>query len=68
MNTEKDSAIKAKELAAQALKLKPEERIGLVESIIESLEKPDAKIDEIWTKEAERRLEAYRKGRLSGYR
>jgi hypothetical protein len=39
-----------------------------VESIIESLEKPDAKIDEIWTKEAERRLEAYRKGRLSGYR
>ena len=54
--------MKAKELADQALKLKPEERIVLVESIIESLEKPDAKIDEVWAKEAEMRLEAYRKG------
>ena len=58
--------MKAKELADQALKLKPEERIVLVESIIESLEKPDAKIDEVWAEEAEMRLEAYRKGRLQG--
>ncbi|MFP4268771.1 MAG: addiction module protein [Spirochaetaceae bacterium] len=58
--------MEVKELAAQALKLKPAERIVLVDSIIESLEKPDPKIDVIWTEEAERRLEAYRDGRLQG--
>ncbi|MCF7948836.1 MAG: addiction module protein [Spirochaetia bacterium] len=58
--------MEARELVAQALKLKPEERIVLVESIIASIQKPDPKIDEIWAEEAEKRLEAYRNGRLQG--
>ncbi|MFW5712539.1 MAG: addiction module protein [Spirochaetota bacterium] len=66
MDTKNDYSIEARELAAQALKLKPEERIVLVESIIASIQKPDAKIDEIWAKEAGKRLEAYRNGRLQG--
>ncbi|MBN1293880.1 MAG: addiction module protein [Candidatus Latescibacteria bacterium] len=32
----------------------------LLEGIIESLDEPDKNIDEIWIKEAEKRLEAYR--------
>ena len=66
MDTKDVYSIEARELAAQALKLKPEERILLVESIIASIQKPDAKIDEIWAEEAGKRLEAYRNGRLQG--
>jgi putative addiction module component (TIGR02574 family) len=55
-----------KELLEQALKLKPEERFTLVEGLIKSLDEPDKELDDIWAKEAEGRLEAYREGRLEG--
>lgn len=50
----------------QALKLKPEDRFTLVEGLIKSLDEPDKKLDEIWAEEAEKRLSAYREGRLEG--
>ncbi len=55
-----------KEILEQALKLKPEERFALVESLIRSLDEPDKKLDELWAEEAEKRLKAYREGRLEG--
>jgi len=55
-----------KEILAQALKLKPKERYTLVEGLIKSLDEPDKKLDEIWAEEAEKRLKAYREGRLEG--
>ena len=55
-----------KEILDQALNLKPEERFKLVESLIKSLDEPDKKLDDIWAEEAERRLMAYREGRLEG--
>ena len=55
-----------KDLLNEALKLKPEERFTLVESLIKSLDEPDKELDEIWAEEAEKRLKAYRKGRLEG--
>lgn len=55
-----------KELLDAAMKLKPEERFTLVEDLIKSLAEPDKKLDEIWAEESERRLEAYREGRLGG--
>ncbi len=54
----------AKDLLDEAMKLKPEDRLTLVEGLIKSLDEPDRKLDEIWAEEAERRLRAYRKGRL----
>jgi len=56
----------AKELLDEAMKLKPEERFRLVEVLIKSLDEPDRKLDEIWAEEAERRLRAYRDGKLEG--
>ena len=56
----------AKELLDKAMKLKPEERFTLVECLIKSLDEPDKKLDEIWAEEAEKRLKAYRKGKLEG--
>lgn len=55
-----------KELLKEALKLKPEDRFTLVEGLIRSLDEPDKKLDDIWAEEAEKRLKAYREGRLEG--
>jgi putative addiction module component (TIGR02574 family) len=38
----------------------------LVEGLIQSLDEPDKKLDEIWATEAEARLKAYRDGKLEG--
>lgn len=56
----------SKEILKQALKLKPKEKVTLVECLIKSLDEPDKKIDDIWAEEAEKRLAAYREGRLEG--
>ncbi len=56
----------SKEILEQALKLKPEERFLVVEGLIRSLDEPDRSIDAIWATEAEKRLNAYRAGKLEG--
>lgn len=53
-----------RELLEQALTLKPEDRFKLVDGILRSLDEPDLKLDEIWAEEAEKRLKAYREGKL----
>ncbi len=55
-----------KELLDEAMKLKPQERLTLVEGLIKSLDEPDKKLDEIWAEEADKRLKAYRAGKLQG--
>lgn len=54
------------EIAALALKLDPAERFELVDQLIHSLDRPDPEIDRIWLAEAERRLAAYRAGKIQG--
>ena len=56
----------SKEILEQAKGLKPEEKFMIVEGLLKSLDEPDRKIDEIWAEEAEKRLNAYRNGRLEG--
>jgi putative addiction module component (TIGR02574 family) len=58
-------AASAKSILAQALKLSADDRAALLESLILSLEKPDASLDAAWLKEAEDRLAAYRSGDLA---
>jgi len=55
-----------KDLLAQALTLRPEDRFQLVEGILKSLDEPDLSLDAIWAEEAEKRIQAYREGRLEG--
>lgn len=55
-----------KELLEEALRLAPEERFMLVEGLIKSIDEPDKRLDDIWAEEAEKRLRAYREGRLEG--
>lgn len=55
-----------KDILKQALKLKPDERFMVVEGLIKSLDAPDDSLDKIWADEAEKRLKAYRAGKLEG--
>ena len=56
----------SKKVLEYALALGPNEKFLVVEGILRSLDEPDASLDAIWGKEAERRLAAYREGSLEG--
>lgn len=51
-------------LSAQVTQLPPEERVEVVERILDSLDQPDAALDALWAKEADDRLAAYRRGEI----
>lgn len=55
-----------KELIDSVLKLPPDERFALIDQVAQSLDRPDPELDHIWIEEAERRLAAYRCGRVKG--
>ena len=55
-----------KEILEQAMALKPVERFLIVEGLLKNLDGPNQDIDNIWTEEAEKRLQAYRDGKLEG--
>jgi len=63
---EKKMHMGTQELVAMALKLDPAERFDLVDQVLHSLDKPDPEIDRLWLDEAERRLAAYRAGKVQG--
>lgn len=48
----------------QALKLSLSERAEVVEKLISSLDAPDSRIDSIWAKEADTRVEAFERGEI----
>ena len=54
----------AETLSTQAMQLPPEDRMALVERILDSLDEPDASLDALWAKEADDRLTAYRRGEV----
>lgn len=56
----------SKEIIENALKLSPPEKLIVIESILKSLDEPDEEIKKIWLEEAEKRLQAYREGKLKG--
>jgi len=66
LKKEEELKMSTKEILEKALRLKPEDRLMLVEGLIKSLDEPDKKLDDIWAEEAEKRLRAYREGRLEG--
>ncbi|MGB9498733.1 MAG: addiction module protein [Dissulfuribacterales bacterium] len=53
-------------LLKKALHLKPKERFLLIDELIRSIDEPNKKIDEMWVKEASRRLQAHREGKTKG--
>ena len=58
--------MRGKDILKEALNLEPAEKFIVVEGLLKSLDEPDSELDKIWADEAERRLEAYRDGKLKG--
>ena len=54
----------SKKLLEEALQLRPVERLQLIEWIVQSLDKPDEKIEQIWAEESERRYKALKEGKV----
>ena len=54
----------AKDVISQALELKASERSVIAEALLASLDSPDLRIDEVWSKEADARIEAYNRGEI----
>jgi putative addiction module component (TIGR02574 family) len=55
----------AKTLIEQARALPPQDRIALLEDVLDSLDRADPAIDQMWAREASDRLAAYRRGELA---
>lgn len=51
-------------LLEQTLTLNVNERTKLIDELFKSIDKLDEEIDQIWADEADKRLEAYRKGQI----
>jgi putative addiction module component (TIGR02574 family) len=60
----KETDMTTQEIIAMTLKLKPHERLEVVDKIHESFDQPDPEFDHLWGDEAVRRLEAHRRGEL----
>lgn len=52
------------EILQEALQLNPQERYIVVESLLQSLDKPDDSVDSVWADEAENRLQNYRENKV----
>ncbi|MDV6348813.1 addiction module protein [Nitrosomonas sp. Is35] len=48
------------------MKLTPAERFSVIDELLHSLDRLDPELDRIWIEEAERRLQAYREGKVKG--
>jgi hypothetical protein len=54
----------SKRLIAAAKDLSAEERVEVVEQLLNTLHAPDPEFDALWVQEAEDRLAAYRRGEI----
>lgn len=52
------------EIINEAIKLKPQEKYLIIESLILSLNEPNKDIENFWIQESKKRLEEYKNGNL----
>lgn len=57
--------IETKEILEEVLALPPVEKANLVDNILSSLDQPDERLDALWYKEVEDRIDAYKAGRIN---
>ena len=56
--------LEVKTLISEAMNLKAPQKMAVIEALVNSLDTPNSKIQEIWSEEAYKRLTAYREGKL----
>jgi putative addiction module component (TIGR02574 family) len=52
------------EIIEEALQLTPKDRFLVIDTLLKSLDKPDEELDKIWENESQKRLQAYKEGKL----
>ena len=52
-----------KNIAKALMPLAPSEKLKVIDYLMESLDESDSRIDDVWAKEAEKRLRAVRAGK-----
>jgi putative addiction module component (TIGR02574 family) len=55
----------ARTLIEKARALPPEDRIALIEDMLDSLDRADPAVDQLWAREAADRVAAYRRGEVA---
>ena len=55
-----------KNIEKSILQLSPIQRLRIVDNILASLDKPDPEIERAWGLESDRRLAAYKNGKVKG--
>jgi putative addiction module component (TIGR02574 family) len=55
-----------REIIELAMQLEPSERFEVAEELLRSVEQVNPEIDRLWIEEAERRVAAYRAGKVKG--
>lgn len=48
------------EIIEEALQLNPKDKYFIIDTLLKSLDKPDAKLDAIWADESKKRLDSYK--------
>jgi len=61
-----EMAMGRREIIELAMQLELAERFEVAEELLRSVEQADPEIDRLWLEEAERRLAAYRAGKVKG--
>jgi len=54
----------SKTIFEDALRLRPAERLQLIEMLVRSLNKPDENVEKIWAEESEKRYKALEEGKV----
>jgi len=60
-------ATDTQQILKDALELSSKERANLVDYLLSSLDQPDEQIDNLWRKEVEDRINAYRTGKIRSF-
>ncbi|MDY0082473.1 MAG: addiction module protein [Ignavibacteriaceae bacterium] len=56
-----------KSIIEEALRLRPAERLLLIEMLTKSLNQPDENIEKIWSEESEKRYKALEENKVKSY-
>ncbi|MBA1438462.1 MAG: addiction module protein [Epsilonproteobacteria bacterium] len=55
------------DIIEEALHLKPQERYIVIENLVRSLYQPDEEVEKIWIEESQKRLKAYKEGKVKTF-
>ena len=53
------------DILKQALSLNPTQKAELIDKLLSSLDNPDKSVEDLWKKESENRIDAFKQGKIN---